>query len=283
MRITFTVDLHVTKANEYPSNDEIIELINTLGWRRLELHGNANNRQGDTQNGDIEVNEAVESESPKSTKPKEGYSLYKISNEWKERIDVLINQMKEVIISRGSIIVIYYGYIQEQQTEFIITRQVDSQITFRFLNENMSNLQRAAERVLRQLKNVKNGGVQLSRAKSEVTSVYLYEKNENHIIIQGRVIKNHLLETIRRNQVITIIGGGCALFGIAILAVQQIYVFNIVDHSNTTQQFNSILGQLDRVSSGLIVAALTSYLQLIGLWWDLKRSRVVVWDFSANS
>jgi hypothetical protein len=282
MRITFTVDLRVEDKGIYPSDDKIAQFINSLGWKRRVKPNNTSHHELEQSKpsaprelSEKGIEKLIENEDP-------GESFH-ITEQWKDRIVKLLELMKEVLERRGNITVIYYGYIQEQQTEFIITREIDSQITFRFLNENMSNLQRAAERVIRQLKRSKSSILEFSKPRSEVINVYLYEKGEDHVIIQGRIIQNHLLETVRRNQVITVIGGGCALLGVAILGVQQPLVYNLGDASSLTQNITSVLGQLDRVSSGLIVAAITSILQLIGLWWDLKRRKVVFWDFSANS
>ena len=90
--------------------------------------------------------------------------------------------------------VLYVGYLNSEQTPFLVTRMVPSQITFRLLHRELPRLKESTEAILRQL---------LSHLKlrhpftMRNELVRVYERKYDHIVISGRVITNAFVETLR--------------------------------------------------------------------------------------
>jgi hypothetical protein len=163
--------------------------------------------------------------------------------------------------------VLFYGYVADDQTKLIVTRRVQGQITFRLLHEELPRLQASTEKVVRRVLGSSLGepGATIANERIDV-----YERNQNHIIITGRVIPRPLKETIRSNVKDSL------LFVVPVLLALPIFVYL---SSTTAAQTTATLshGTLERLSTALLTTSLVSALSLFERYLYIRRNRLIDW------
>ncbi|MCI0563769.1 MAG: hypothetical protein MN733_35290 [Nitrososphaera sp.] len=233
MRSVFTIDLPLNTSNEgdpYPDNTKILSIVRSFGWEPLEIR-------------------ALEDESAKQRR-------------YKELAEKLFQDMPEIAVEEKDDVV-FYGYLADDQTKFVITRRVEGQITFRLLHPVLPRLQASTKKMIKKILDSHMGNISNQ-------TVVLYERGFDHIILNGRVIPRPLRETIRtdRKDVLLLTVPVVLLtFLLAILLVANLSTFPLIQ------------GTVERLSTALITTALVSMVGLIQTYWEISRNRLISWNF----
>jgi hypothetical protein len=112
--------------------------------------------------------------------------------------------------------------------------------------------------------------------RSDDTDVKVYERNFDHVIIEGRVITRPVRETMRSNIKDSL------LFFVPLLLFFPSAFF--LDHwdalaHNVGQVWH---GHLERFSTALLTTALVSILGLAQTWLQIKSSKLIDWTVKAR-
>jgi len=149
----FSVDAEgAPESAEYPADEEIRDCFRVFGWEPLEIRS-------------LETAEA------------------KIAA-YRSAASALFDQMPELHVDESSA-VIFYGYLSETQSRFMVTRTVSGSITCRLLQEDLPRLKVSTERVVRRLLSTRYSDRYLSIAHNRIV---VYERNSENILITGRSI-----------------------------------------------------------------------------------------------
>ena len=233
MRAVFTVDLPTNDEGKYPTDLELIQLLRTFGWEPIEV---------------------CQTEG-------EDHKLQKC----RELSEVLFRDMPENSASRTEH-VIFFGYLADDYTRFVVLKLVEGQVTFRLENTELSRLQTSAGKVIRKVIHARLYGKPLHVSNQ---SVVVYERGNDYLLFNGRVIPNALEETLRSDRkslLLTIIP---LLIFIVISATVMLGV--------SAQNFGFVGGTLERLSTALITTALVSGLSLLETYLEIYRNRIIVW------
>ena len=164
MRAVFTVDLPLTDEQQYPTDQQIVEMVRSYGWEPVEV----------------------------CTLMDEEAKLQKC----RELAAYLFEDMPPGGASRLEH-VLTYGYLSDDYTRFVVIRLVDGQITFRLANTVLGQLQTSTTKVIRKILKSNINGQPLRVCNQRVV---IYERGNDFIVLSGRVVPNPLKETFRTDQ-----------------------------------------------------------------------------------
>lgn len=232
MRAVFTVDIPSTGHGKFPENAEILDQLRTHGW---EFVGTAN----------MEDDKRI--------------------LKYKDLANNLLEQMPEVRKTEEAEHVIYYGELQDDKAKFVITRVVQGQMTFRLLHPNLGKLERSSEKMIQKLLATTIGD---GRFKISNSSVLLYERGFEDIIIKGEVITKPLSEAAKSNRrdVLLVIGS----FLIMVPTLAGLFIF-------TSEEHRILGGTLERLSTALITTIIVSGLGFFQTYYEILRERPINW------
>ncbi len=114
MRSVFTVNIKPSKL-PYPSTNEILNKIHGFGWTPVE---------------------AIDYDEEKLVKYHQ-----RMAKELFIEMPEIAQQEKDSLI--------YYGFLADDKTKFVITRVVESQITFRLLHPELPKLQNSTRKLVK--------------------------------------------------------------------------------------------------------------------------------------
>lgn len=233
MRAVFTVDLPQTNEGQYPSDRQLIEYLRSFGWEPVEIC-------------------SLEDEDSKLAK-------------CRQLGEYLFQDMPTTAASRLEH-VIFYGYLSDDYTRFVVLKLVNGQMTFRLANDTLGRLQTSTAKIIKKLLNKPLNDKTLSVCNQ---AVVIYERGNDYVVLNGRVIPNPLRETLRSDK------------KSMLLALVALLIFSIVITiltSNMTAGTSSLFnGTLERISTAMLTAALVSVLNLTETYLEIYRNRVVVW------
>lgn len=291
MRAVFTIDLPELGAGNYPSNKQILDLVRTFGWERLDLLSRRVNgieeiaavlEESDKRVGALASVSAVHDASSLSVVPTDAALADSRSGQnaemeeinrhkrYQELASVLFKDMPEVVANEEQQSVIFYGYLADEKTKFVITRMVSGQITFRLLHPSLTSLQSSTEKMVRKIigSTVAAKPLVVSNERVEVL-----ERGQEHVIVTGRVIPHALRETIRtdkRDAYLSIIP--------TLLLYPTIALGEFLGRTSITLQ-----GHMERMSTALLTTALVSFLGLAQTYSDIRKNKIIAWSFAADS
>jgi len=238
MRSVFTVNIPSNESGEYPSNTEILHRIRSFGWEP------------------IEIQRMNEDEAAKEVR-------------YKELADKLFNEMPEIAKEEKES-VIFFGYLADDQTKFVITRSVEGQITFRLLHPVLPRLQSSTTKMVKKLISCTINKRQLEISNQ---TVVIYERGFDHIIISGRVIPNPVREALRTDRKNVLLATGPL-----ILAVPVMFGLLVVNSDNSPL----LGGTMERFSTALLTTSLVSALSLFQTYYEIRRERLISWAFTSD-
>ena len=251
MRAVFTLDLpvQVQETKKYPEDEEIVKLVASFGWGLVE--NEAASSAESNPSGDLK---------PAATK-----------NKYQHLGRGLLAQMPEATAADEQNAVIFFGYLEDDKTSFIITRRVTGQITFRLLHQELPRLQLSTVKVVRRLlgSNAFNNPLHISN-----DQVVVYERGQEHIIIRGRVIPKPWKETIRTNKKDFLLS--------AVPAFLFIHVTAALGFLDGNKQ-PLLHGTMERLSTALLTTVIVSILGLVQTYWDIRRNRLIAWTVDTRS
>ena len=177
----------------------------------------------------------------------------------------LFKEMPEVAAAEKNAI-IFLGYIANYQTIFVVTRMVGRQVTFRLLHRQLIKLQSSTVLMMNMLLSTF-----ISDSSSLILSsstVSVYERQQDHVIITGRVITNPVSETINTN------------FKDFVLVVGPLLILLPTTASlfYTDSQNAFVYGFLERLSTALITTILVSILGIYTSWREIKKNKLIDWS-----
>jgi len=177
--------------------------------------------------------------------------------------------------------VVFFGYVADDQTKFVVTRAVENQITFRLPHPVLPRLQASAKKIVRRILVAKFLEQSLVVGNSRIV---VYERGYDDIIITGRVISHPLRETRRtstKDLLLTIV----PLLLLVPLTVLLIVAPSAITAQPTTSALATPLihGTLERMSTALLTTALVSGLGLLTTYYDIKKNRSIAWDVARDS
>jgi hypothetical protein len=240
MRAVFTVDIPVDREGHFSADKEVLDLVRSFGWEPIEVR----------KYGDDEAAKQIR---------------------YKEMADELFTQMPE-IANEEKDNAIFFGYIADDQTKFVITRRVEGQITFRLLHPNLPRLQSSTEKAVKKILNAPFVGTKSLRVSNQ--SVVIYERGFEHIILSGRVIPSPFRETFRSDRKDLIL----FIFPL-IIDVPLMLTLPFVDAT----AHRLISGTLERSSTALLTTSLVSALGLLQTYLEINRNHIIAWNFTNDS
>lgn len=86
---------------------------------------------------------------------------------------------------------------QVEQADFIVTRSVSGEITYRLLQPELQQLTDATEKLVKNVISKSLFGANVWHIINQ--KILIYEKSHNHVILEGRVVERPFVETIRTN------------------------------------------------------------------------------------
>jgi hypothetical protein len=235
MRSKFIVKISTKSDGKFPSDVEIRSILRTFGWEPREVS-------------------TVEGEEEKVEKYKAiGLKLFE------EMPEVAKNEKDDVI---------YAGFLSADQTHFVVTRSSDGEITFRLLQPELPKLIQATEKIIRSIEKEK-----FSNRDDEVIinrSISVYERSHDHIILQGRVVENKIIEALRSNLKDTVVVGLSIVFLLILSVPLSIGLLSQGSHI----WFDSAV----RVAISVAALFVVSLAGLIITYRDITQTRVVNWN-----
>ena len=233
MRAVFAVDLPLDDEQRYHTDQQIVEMVRSYGWEPVEV----------------------------CTLMDEEAKLQKC----RELAAYLFEDMPPGAASRLEH-VLTYGYLSDDYTRFVVIRLVDGQITFRLANTVLGQLQTSTTKVIRKILKSNINGQPLRVCNQRVV---IYERGNDFIVLNGRVIPNPLKETFRTDR-------KSVLLAVVALSVFLIAISLLL--SGMMAETNALLrGTIERVSTAMLTAALVSSLNLTETYLEIYRNRVIVW------
>jgi hypothetical protein len=236
MRSVFTVLIPPVGTNNYPTDTEFLTRIRSLGWE--------------------------------NTRAKEK-SEEELKEWYKTKAAEIWNQMPEIAMAEKEY-VIFFGDLQDNQTKFIITREVEGQATFRLLQTNLDKLQSSTVYMVKTLRKPIGSLLPLEISNQRVS---IYERGHDEIIIQGRVISNAFDETWRVDKKNILLAIGALLLSIPLFTT-LIWV-----NSKTNQ---IIGGTLERASTAFLTTFIVSLIGFIQTFLEVRSTKVVDWVVSVS-
>lgn len=236
MRAVFTVDLPVSPDGNYLPDDKVVELWRSFGWEPTEITKLASEE------------EKVE--------------------RYQELASDLFSSMPEMRVTSDRN-VIFYGIVASERTQFMITRSIAGQVTFRLLEPDLSLLLTATERVVKKLTNARLADRHLKISNQRIL---IYEREHENIILRGRVIPNAISETIksdRKDLLLTVVP-----LILIIPLVLGLVVLNPGD--------GLLSGTMERSSTALLTTAIVSALGLFQTYWSIKQHHLISWAFTSG-
>lgn len=235
MRAVFTVDLPWSTETGFPDDQEIIHLLRSFGWEP------------------VEVCELAD----------ETTKLQKC----RELAEVLFKDMPPTAVSRLEH-VIFYGYLADDYTRFVVVKLVNGQITFRLMNDTLGRLQTSTAKII---KKILDTSLHSQSLKVSNNLVVIYERGNDYVVMSGRVVPHPLKETLRSDRksvLLTVV----PLLLAGLIIIIPFFIFRM------TVGTGGLLGvSLERLLTALLTTALVSVLSLIESYIEIYRNRVIVW------
>lgn len=238
MRAVFSVNIPPKPDGSFPSNEEFLSIIQAYGWEDRKLR-----------------------EMPNSEKEKR----------FRELAQQLLPDMPE--ISREEFeYLIFSGILQDNQTKFIITRVVDSQVTFRLHHPSLDRLTASVNAIITRLLKQQNDKQPFEISNQRVS---IYERGFDEIIIVGRVIPNALQETWRIDK------RNILLVLIALILLVPVGISLTVLPSSANVLI--LLGTLERLTTALLVTAIIGAIGFIQTYFEIKSHKFIDWGISRQN
>jgi hypothetical protein len=238
MRAVFTVDLPAHQG-KYPSDGDIKKLMQSLGW------------------------DLITTTTSTSSSPVDLVERHKVL------INTVVESMPETHFEKD--FVCYHSYLPSEQSQLLVTRVIEGQITVRLQHEELGRLRRSAERVVRRLLGAAINGHPLEVVNQ---SVVIFEKEKEHIIVDGRVIPNAFKETWRTNKKDSLFAMIFFIFVIISLLWRQ-----AVSNGD-----NELLSRfLDGSATGFFTAGILSLLAFLHAYWSIRLHKVIGWNIGGSN
>lgn len=231
MRAVFTVKIPPIGPNRYPTDEEFLLRVRSRGWEDRDIS-------------------SLGDEAEKKVRYQE-----KAKHMWDDMPEIAVDEKKFLI---------FYGYMLDTQTEFVITRRNDGQATFRLLQPDLYKLQASTLIMLRALL---SSDLEVPPVKISGNSVKIYEKGQDHKIIEGRVVDNPLREAVRTNNKDILL----AVIPL-ILAIASIIALPAMDPLNEV-----LYGTVERFSTAMFTSTVISSLGFLQTWYEIKSKKLVDW------
>jgi len=236
MRSKFIVQIPHNSKGEFPTDEEVRVTIRSYGWEPADIAS--------------------------TTSEVEKVTLYKT------KADKLFTEgvMPEVAHEEKDY-VIFFGQIASDQTKFIVTRSVSGLITYRLLQEELHQLISATEKLVRNVISKSVFSLKGVSVSIENNNILVYEKGHNHVILEGRVVENTFVETIKTNPKDALV-----MFLVVIFGTISFSVHNASENNLVTPD------QMDKISLSVIAVALVSLVGIVLTFVNIKKNRIVSWN-----
>lgn len=257
MRAVFSVDIPKTTNGDFPTDVEITKMVRGFGWEPVELRAAA--LLGERGGSD------------------DGLETAKLAK-YKELAQPMFEQMLEIAAAEKDDVV-FFGKVADDQTQFVVTRPVENQITFRLLHPVLPRLQASAKKIVKTVLRTDLVGKRLAVGNNRIV---VYERGHDNIIIAGRVISRPIRETCRtdlKDLLLTIVP---ALILIPVTALLLQTPTNSPEQSAGIMSAPLMRGTLERLSTALFTTALVSLLGLLTTYYDIKKNRAIAWDVARD-
>jgi hypothetical protein len=257
VRAVFSVDIPKTTSGQYPTDVEITKMVRGFGWEPVELRAAA-----------LFGEEAVSDDRLEAAK------LAK----YKELARPLFDQMLEIAAAEKDDVV-FLGKVADDQTQFVVTRPVENQITFRLLHPVLPRLQASAKKIIKTVLKTNLAGRPLAIGNNRIV---VYERGHDNIIIAGRVVSRPIRETCRtdlKDLLLTVV---------PVLILIPVTALLLQTPTTSTAQPVGVMsaplmrGTLERFSTALFTTALVSLLGLLTTYYDIKKNRAIAWDVARD-
>jgi hypothetical protein len=174
--------------------------------------------------------------------------------EWSHLPEKAINEEEHLI---------FYSRLPEQ-SRLLITRFDEGYVVYRIINEDMSRLLKGTEQLVKKLR-TKAGSLQGDEILND--EIEVYEKGEDHVILEGRVIRSAWKEAFRRDPQSWITAGVTLLtFMIAITLLAYVAIGDELWK-----------GSLERFSTAMIATFFVSLATVVRLFVQIKRKGGIIW------
>ena len=227
----------VRESEEYPTDDEIRRCFRVFGWEPIALR----------PTGGPETDGTV----------------------YRRAAAALFDQMPELPVDERDA-VIFFGYLSDTQTRFMVTRTVPGSITCRLLQEDLPRLKVSTERMVRRLLSTRFFDRQVGITHNRIV---VYERNSENILITGRSIPGPWREAWvsgAKDRLITIV---C----LVLLLPVTLLLWYVPPASHV------LYGSLERLSTALIAAAIVSAVSLYHAYLNIRRTQIVIWSIREDS
>lgn len=234
MRSVFTVDIPKSDGTgQFADNHKILEAVRTFGWEPVEI-------------------QLLDDDISKEKK-------------YKEMADILFKDMPEIAVEEKDN-VLFYGYLADDQTKFVVTRRVQGQITFRLLHPVLLRVQSSTRKMVRKILDSRFGEISSN-------NVLIYERGFDDIIFTGRIVPSPLREALKTNRKDALLFIVPLMFAAPLLAG----LVNI-----NLEQYELLKGTAERLSTALLTTSVVSGLGLFQTFWEIRRHKLIIWNFSSE-
>jgi hypothetical protein len=239
MRAIFTVTLPKKNATEYQSDDDFLSFLRSEGL-----------------------------DDPKIMPLKKEKQI----ENYERSAQKLWEQMPEVAKEEKEYL-IFCGFLQDNQTYFLITRRNVGYAKFRLLNPNLDKLQDNTEMLIKGLvrkDSNKNPNYEITN-----NSIEILEKNENHVIIQGRVITNSWKEAKLKNTKNYLIS--FTTFLLFLLFLILMFLLKYLDAKD-----NFFYTTFERLDTVALTTCIVSAFDFWTTYKQIKEHKIVAWTVSTE-
>lgn len=241
MRAIFTVEIPKDSATEYLSNEKFLSLIRSEGWDDINL-----------RSFDEEAK----------------------ANYYKEAANPILDLLPEAIRNKEKNHVIFYGTLQDNQTDFLIIRENDGLAKFRLFHNKLDKLQDSSERVISTLLN--NTDSKTPKLKIANNSIDICEKGSDHDIVVGRVIVAPFKEAKINNRKNFNTAIMTSVSFVLLLIAQIILNYIGIDHKNFWYE---TIGRLNTVTLTTAIVSANDFWQT---YRNIKNLDLIAWTVASD-
>lgn len=231
MRAIFTINL-ASDQGKFPDTNLLIEIFQAFGWEPIGVQQRSHDSEGKLALYDEFAQPILDTFPP-----------------------------DEASVQRG--LILFVGYLAEEQTSFIVTRISEGQITFRFVQPSLSKLHRALEKVISKLV---NSGGRNQFLRSSINRIEILESGSTDVVLFGRIITNVWREVLRRDKY------GVPLLFVFLMLSVLILSFSKISALPDYLSQETLLG----FGGGALIGVVFSVSNMLSSYREI-RHQVVVW------
>ncbi len=235
MRSKFIVRIR-RHGEKYPTKEELRSVIRRHGWESADVS-------------------CLASDEEKEEK-------------YKQEGERLFEQMPEVVQNERNH-VIFYGCVQSDAAEFVVTRSTEGEITYRLLQPELNRLIRATEKIIKEVEKDRHHIEFFSSSDEHIVGkqVLIYERDSDHVVLEGRVVENPTAETIKTNPKDTVVLILAAVFLVLRFASHRIFEIKFMSQED-----------FDKFTLSIVAVSLVSFIGFLITLFSIRKNRIISWD-----